>query len=182
MMSKLISNGLQKLFPHPLMSMLLIISWLILMHSVAFVHLLTAVVLGILLPKLTQFFIQPAEEKVNWLAAIKLFFVVVYDIIIANIHVSKLILGSHHQLHPKWIRVPLDTNHSKINTLLALIVTTTPGTVSAGLDDERGDLLVHALDAVDETVVIDEIKIRYEQALIRIFNVTPPSTTSGEPT
>lgn len=170
-MNKTLSSWLQQLFPHPLLSIILIFSWLILMHSLAFVHLLSAATLGIVLPKITQFFIQPAEEKVNWLAAFKLFWVVIYDIIIANIQVSKLILGPHDRLHPKWIRVPLETNHPKINTLLALIVTTTPGTVSAGLDDERGDMLVHALDSLDPNSLIDEIKTRYEQPLMRIFNV-----------
>jgi multicomponent K+:H+ antiporter subunit E len=165
------STWRQRLFPHPLMSVILMLSWLILMHSLAVVHLISAILLGIILPKITQFFIQPAEEKINWLAAIRLFFVVLYDIIIADFQVGRLILGARRQIHPKWIRVPLDTNHPKINTLLALIVTTTPGTVSAGLDDDRGDLLVHALDALDEQAVITEIKVRYELALIRIFNI-----------
>lgn len=177
-MNKTVSSWLQRLFPHPLLSIILIFSWLILMHSLAFVHMLTAIILGIVLPKVTQFFIQPVEERINWLLAFKLFWVVVYDILKSNIDVSKLILGPQDKLQPKWIRVPLDSNHAKINTLVALIVTTTPGTVSAGLDDERGDLLVHALHIIDPDSLITEIKTRYEQPLMQIFNLGTQETTN----
>ncbi|MDR0069429.1 Na+/H+ antiporter subunit E, partial [Acinetobacter sp. 11520] len=68
-----------------------------------------------------------------------------WDIIISNFKVAKLVLGPTKKLHPKWYRVPLETEHEQVNTLLAMIITTTPGTVSAGIDQERGDILVHAL-------------------------------------
>lgn len=40
--------------------------------------------------------------------------------------------------------MPLETEHEQVNSLLAMIITTTPGTVSAGIDQERGDILVHS--------------------------------------
>jgi multicomponent K+:H+ antiporter subunit E len=162
-----------RLFPHPFLSFILGISWLMLMHSVALAHLLIALVLAIVLPKLTQFFIQPAQP-VHRLTVIKLFFVVLWDIIVANIRVARQVLGPLDQLHPKWIRVPLETNHPQVNTLLALIITTTPGTVSAGLDDDQSNILVHALNSDDANQVINEIKQRYERPLIKIFNVSSP--------
>lgn len=156
--------------PHPFLSALLAISWLLLVHSIAFGHLLIAVILALAIPKAVQFFIAPAQP-VDWLAAIKLFFVVLWDILVANIVVAKLVLGPLDKLHPKWIRVPLACNHPNVNTLLALIITTTPGTVSAGLDDERGNILVHSLNAEDEASVIEEIKTRYEQPLMKIYKI-----------
>lgn len=156
--------------PHPFLSVLLAISWLLLAHSIAFGHLLIAITLALAIPKAVQFFIAPAQP-VDWLAAIKLFFVVLWDILVANIVVAKLVLGPLDKLHPKWIRVPLACNHPNVNTLLALIITTTPGTVSAGLDDERGNILVHSLNAEDEASVIEEIKTRYEQPLMKIYKI-----------
>jgi len=55
--------------------------------------------------------------------------------------------------------------------LLVMIITTTPGTVSAGIDQERGDILVHALSSDDTELDIQEIKTRYETPLIEIFDV-----------
>ena len=76
-------------------------------------------------------------------------------------------------LQPKWYRVPLETEHEEVNTLLAMIITTTPGTVSAGIDQERGDILVHALSSDNAELDIQEIKNRYETPLLEIFNVKP---------
>lgn len=166
------SERLSRLFPHPFLSLILAASWLMLMHSAEAAHLLLALLVAIIFPKLTQYFIQPAEP-VHWPTAIRLFFVVLWDILVANIRVARQVLGPLHQLHPKWIRVPIDSIHPKVNTLLALIITTTPGTVSAGLEEGENNILVHALSTDDPTAVIEEIKQRYEQPLIRIFNVQP---------
>ncbi len=82
-----------------------------------------------------------------------------------------MVLGPMDQLHPRWYRVPLETEHEEVNTLLAMIITTTPGTVSAGIDQERGDILVHALSSDDTELDIQEIKKRYEIPLLEIFDV-----------
>lgn len=156
--------------PHPFLSAILAASWLLLMHSIAFGQVLIALLLALAIPKAVQFFIAPAQA-VNWLAGIQLFFVVLWDILVSNVVVARLVLGPLDNLHPKWIRVPLACDHPNVNTLLALIITTTPGTVSAGLDDERGSILVHSLNAKDEASVIEEIKTRYEQPLMHIYKV-----------
>ena len=52
-----------------------------------------------------------------------------------------------------------------------MIITTTPGTVTAGIDQDRGDILVHALSTDDPDAEIQTIKARYEQPLIQIFGV-----------
>jgi multicomponent K+:H+ antiporter subunit E len=83
------------------------------------------------------------------------------------------VLGPIDHLQPKWYRVPLETEHEEVNTLLAMIITTTPGTVSAGIDQERGDILVHALSSDNAELDIQEIKNRYETPLLEIFNVKP---------
>ncbi|MDR8170306.1 pesticidal protein Cry1Ba, partial [Acinetobacter baumannii] len=107
--------------------------------------------------------------------AIKLCFVVLWDIIVSNFRVAKLVLGSPKKLHPKWYRVPLETEHEQVNSLLAMIITTTPGTVSAGIDQERGDILVHSLSTENTESDVQDIKQRYEAPLMEIFDVKSKS-------
>jgi multicomponent K+:H+ antiporter subunit E len=159
----------QKLFPHPFLTILLAVGWIMLVHQISIGQIIIAIIAATIIPRITQFFIQPAEP-VHWPTAFKLFFIVLWDIIVSNIRVAKQILGPIENLHPKWLRVPLDTTHPKVNTLLALIITTTPGTVSAGLDDDQNTILVHALTADNAQDVIDDIKTRYEQPLIKLFS------------
>jgi len=161
---------LDRFFPHPFVSIIVAASWLMLNHSAQLFDVVVAIILGLVIPKLIQPFIV-STPNIQWKSAIKLFFVVLWDIIICNIKVAKQVLGPTKNLHPKWFRVPLETDHEHVNTLLAMIITTTPGTVSAGIDQERGDILVHALSCDDIEAEIDAIKARYEVPLIEIFNV-----------
>ncbi|AWV85273.1 MULTISPECIES: Na+/H+ antiporter subunit E [Acinetobacter] len=159
-------------FPHPFVSILVGLSWLMLAHSTDAANLAMAVLLGIVIPKLVQPFIIRTPD-IHWGMALKLFFVVLWDIVTANIKVAILVLGPSRNLKPKWFRVPLESDHEQVNSLLAMIITTTPGTVSAGIDQERGDILVHALSAESEEEEIETIKQRYEAPLLIIFNVEP---------
>ncbi|MCU4312647.1 Na+/H+ antiporter subunit E [Acinetobacter variabilis] len=160
---------LQRWFPHPFVSVIVAMSWVMLAHNMEAGTVLMALFLAILIPRMVAPFID-YTPNIRWVPAMRLFWVVVWDIIVANIKVAILVLGPTKNLHPKWFRVPLDTEHEEVNTLLAMIITTTPGTVSAGIDQDRGDILVHALSTDDEEAEIETIKQRYEQPLIKIFN------------
>lgn len=160
---------LQRWFPHPFVSVIVAMSWVMLAHNMEAGTVLMALFLAILIPRMVAPFID-YTPNIRWVPAMRLFWVVVWDIIVANIKVAILVLGPTKNLHPKWFRVPLDTGHEEVNTLLAMIITTTPGTVSAGIDQDRGDILVHALSTDDEEAEIETIKQRYEQPLIKIFN------------
>ncbi|MFW2124684.1 Na+/H+ antiporter subunit E, partial [Acinetobacter ursingii] len=132
--------------PHPFVSFMVFLSWLMLSGSVELSTLFLATLLAIIIPRLVRPFIARTPH-IHWIPAIKLFFVVFWDIVISNFRVARMVLGPIDHLQPKWYRVPLETEHEEVNTLLAMIITTTPGTVSAGIDQERGDILVHALSS-----------------------------------
>ena len=166
---------IDRVLPHPFVSVLVGLSWLMLGHSSEAFDIFMAIILGLIIPKIVQPFIV-RTPNIHWQPAIRLIFVVLWDIIVSNIRVAKQVLGPTKNLHPKWFRVPLDTDHEHVNALLAMIITTTPGTVSAGIDQERGDILVHALSCDDIDAEIEAIKVRYEIPLIEIFNVE-----EGEP-
>lgn len=160
---------IQRWFPHPLVSVIVIITWLLLARSLALDSWLFAIIIGTIIPRLVQRFIDHTPN-IQWLPAIKLFLIVLWDIVLCNINVAKLVLGPSKNIHPKWFRVPLETEYEEVNALLAMIITTTPGTVSAGIDLDRGDILVHALSIDDVNAEIASIKSRYEQPLIQIFS------------
>jgi multicomponent K+:H+ antiporter subunit E len=67
------------------------------------------------------------------------------------------------------VPIPLDIRHPTAITLLATIITTTPGTVSCVVDEERRMILVHALDCDDVPGMAVQIKQRYEAPLKEIL-------------
>jgi len=58
-------------------------------------------------------------------------------------------------------------------------ITATPGTVSAGIDQERGDILVHSLSTDNTESGIQDIKQRYEIPRMEIFDVKSKTEASA---
>jgi multicomponent K+:H+ antiporter subunit E len=52
---------------------------------------------------------------------------------------------------------------------LAVIITSTPGTLWVNFDTAKGLLTIHVLDLIDENAWIATIKGRYERRLMEIF-------------
>ncbi|HKK99543.1 MAG TPA: Na+/H+ antiporter subunit E, partial [Desulfotignum sp.] len=74
------------------------------------------------------------------------------------------------RLRPRFLEIPLDTQDPMVITILASVISLTPGTVSAEVSKDRQTLIVHGLDVADEKTAIHTIKTRYEAPLKEIFS------------
>ena len=158
------------LFPHPLLTFLLTLVWVLLQNSVTAGMVVFGLILGIIIPILTAAWWPDRPHGFRMGKMISYAMIVLWDILIANIEVAWIVLTRpNSKLRPKWIVVPLDLTHPEAITILAGTITLTPGTVSADLSDGGHSLLVHALDTDDPDGVRDDIKYRYERRLKEIF-------------
>jgi len=155
--------------PHPVLSFFLVVAWLLLVAQISVAHVILALFLAVAIPLICKSFLVGLPRLRNPLAAIRLVLLVTYDIVLANIAVAKLILGRPERLTPIFVQVPLELTQPMSISLLASIITMTPGTVSADLSEGNAMLLVHALSCDDPDALIAEIKQRYEKPLIEIF-------------
>lgn len=156
-------------FAHPVLSLLVAATWLLLQESLAVPQILTATVLGLVVPRLAHGFIGPGARPRKPMVALRLIGIVVWDIVLSNIAVARLVLSPGARPQPAWVRVSLDIRHPNAIVLLASIITITPGTVSCIVDEERGEILVHALDCADPADMAQQIKQRYEGPLKEIL-------------
>jgi len=167
---------------HPILTVQLAASWLLLQHSVEIVHLISALLIGIFIPRILHSAL-PKSGSISYSPVPRLFWRVLWDIVISNITVARLVLGPLSKLRPAWVTVPLALTHPTAISLLATIITTTPGTVSCTINEERREILVHALDCTDPAQMAADIKNRYEELLLAIFESSPaltaPTTTTG---
>ena len=158
---------------HPALSALLAASWLLLQHSLANVHLLSAVLIGLIVPWLLDSWLPnpslPDTRTIRWIPALRLSTRVLWDIIVSNFVVARLILGPVPRLRPAWVQVNLVLTNPTAISLLATIITTTPGTVSCTVDEVERIIWVHALDCDDPEQMAADIKTSYEQPLLAIF-------------
>ena len=158
-----------RLLPHPVLSFSLFLIWLMLSRSVSPGAVVMALFLAVSIPFFTQAF-WPGKPKIRrmgvFLAFIPIF---LWDVVVANLRVAWLIVNVTRTLQPRWLVIPLELTHPTGITMLANVISLTPGTVSAEVGADRKTLLVHALDAPDPDAVITEIKERYERPIKEMF-------------
>ena len=161
---------LRRLFPHPGLTGLLIVVWLLLVNGISFGGLLIAIILGIAIPIFTApFWPDRPRLKFGW-PMVDYAAVVLADIVIANFHVAWLILFRRSSaLRSRWLVIPLELRSAEAITMLAGTISLTPGTVSCDVSTDGHFLLVHALDTDDPEAEAQRIKQRYERRLLRIF-------------
>ncbi len=157
------------LFPHPVLSVILLLTWLMLNSSISAGHIVLGSILSMFIPWLTQRFWPEQVCLGRWSTIFKFSALVGYDIVISNIFVAKLIFGKNSDLKPCFLEIPIDIKHPLGLSILASTISLTPGTVSVDLNENKDVLVVHALHIEDTTAEIETIKSRYEKPLMEIF-------------
>ncbi len=158
-----------RLLPHPLLTPILTIIWLLLANSLSPGHILLGLLLGWAIPVFTLRF-WPEQVCISKpLTLMRFVTVVLYDILIANFAVAWLILRGPRTLKPTFVEVPLDLKSDLGTSLLANTISLTPGTLSSWLSPDRSTLVVHGLDVRDPAALVASIKRRYEVPLLEIF-------------
>ncbi|WP_372839909.1 Na+/H+ antiporter subunit E [Phaeovulum sp.] len=162
---------MRKLFPHPQLSLLLTVVWLLLVNQLSLGSLVMALILAWAIPLLTAPYWPERPGVRNLPMIISYLGVVAWDIVVANFVVARIVLFMPNaRLHTAWVAVPLRLQQPEAITVLAATITLTPGTVSADLSADSRTLLVHCLHAPDPEEVVRQIQTRYEARLLEIFS------------
>lgn len=158
------------LLPHPFLTLLLAVVWIVLQNEVTAGMAVFGVILGIIIPWGTSAWWPDTPTGFRLGKMLSYCMIVIWDIMVANVQVAWIVLTvPNSKLKPAWIVIPLDLRQPEAITVLAGTITLTPGTVSADLSDEGHSLLVHVLHTDDPDAERDEIKTRYEARLKEIF-------------
>lgn len=164
---------MSRFLPHPIMALVLLVVWVLLMDSIAPGVVLVGIVLSLVIVHWSAAF-WPQRPRVRRLGVIVRFVpLVLWDIVVANLIVAKLILGPKSKLRPRFLAIPLDLQDPNGLVILASVITLTPGTVSSEFSPDRRTLFVHGLDVEDTEAAIRDIKQRYEAPLMEIFPCSP---------
>ncbi len=156
--------------PHPLLTLALVLLWMLLLNDFSVGGLLLGLVLGIVIARLTSQFWPERPPIRSYRKALVYLGLVIWDVVVANLHVSRLILFRRTtQLDVRWVVLPLELRSPEAITVLAGTITMTPGTVSCDLSADGRSLLVHCLDAPDAEDAVRQMKDRYEARLKEIF-------------
>lgn len=157
------------MLPYPILTVSLILMWLLLSGFT-----LGQLVMGSLVAVFASWAmasLRPDKPKLKkWWLLPKLFFIVLFDIILSNIAVAMLIIrGRKKGRKAGFLTIPLELKDRTALALLAAILTSTPGSVWLEYDSYDGSILMHVLDLEEEEQWVATIKNRYEKLLMEIF-------------
>ncbi|TRO95470.1 Na+/H+ antiporter subunit E [Glycocaulis profundi] len=163
-------TAFRRAVPYPILTVSLIVMWLLLAGFNAG-HGVIAVVVALGATHALKALGEASPPIRNWVAIPKLIGIVLYDIVRSNIAVAGIILTGRamDKQTSGFIIVPLRLRDPFPLAVLAIVLTSTPGTAWLDYNSSRGELLLHVFDLVDEAHWIDLITHRYERLLMEIF-------------
>lgn len=154
--------------PYPILSVLLLITWLLLNQSLSLAHILLGGMLSVVGPWFLLRLDTPRLTVKRPLSILQLASEIVVDIARSNYRVARLVLRDKPGRTPGFVRIPLRLQSQYGLAVLACIITATPGTTWVAYDPARHILVIHVLDLVDDDWG-EIIKTRYERLLMEIF-------------
>lgn len=173
---------MKRILPQPLLTLVLLVTWLILNDSIAPGSILMGAIVGVAVPLITHRFWEIEARVASVPALLGYIGVVLVDIIRANFVVAAQVVGPNRVLRSQLFELPLELRGRLPLSVLAATITLTPGTVSCRISPDQTRIWVHALHADDLDEEIGEIKQRYESRLIRVFGQTDRTATRATTT
>jgi multicomponent Na+:H+ antiporter subunit E len=92
----------------------------------------------------------------------------VKEVVISAVRVARDVLTPHPRMRPAIVGVPLDVRTDGQITLLAILITLTPGTLALDVSPDRRTLIVHAMFAADADQVRHDIKSGFERRILEL--------------
>lgn len=108
-------------------------------------------------------------RKLSRVASLALMFL--YELWLSGLRVAILVLrpDMKAKLAPGFIAFPLTAKTDHEITLLANLITLTPGTLSVDVSEDRKFIYVHALSVPDKDALIRDIAAGFESKIIEVF-------------
>jgi multicomponent Na+:H+ antiporter subunit E len=102
----------------------------------------------------------------KWLSLVLLF---VRELIVSALKVAWLVLQPRLKIRPAIIAYPLTLTTDAQITLLANMITLTPGTLSVDVSEDRKTLYVHAIDLDSKEALIGSIAAGFERKILEVL-------------
>jgi multicomponent Na+:H+ antiporter subunit E len=143
--------------------------WAAVMGSIDLANIVT----GFILAYLVLWLLRPALGETSYFrkAPQALGFAIYFikELIISNVRVALEVLTPRSRRRPAVVAVPLDVESDTEITMLANVVTLTPGTLSIDVSPDRRTLYVHGMFVEDPEVFRNDIKQGFERRIMELL-------------
>ncbi len=150
------------------MNILLALSWMFLTGDLDFINFIEGFFIGFIILWVSKYASESSKyiSKIPKILSFILYFI--YELILANIKVAYDVLTPKHRMKPAIIAVPLTADKDFEITVLANLITLTPGTLSLDVSSDKKVLYVHSMYITDPEEFRKEIKEGFERKLLEV--------------
>lgn len=155
-----------------LLNILLALAWVALTGQFTLINFITGLLLGFGMIWLGQRAMVPEDGSsyaghVRQAAGLIAFFAA--ELVLSTLRVTADVLRPRLRVKPAVVAIPLDDDTNIEITLLANLITLTPGTLSLDVSDDRRVLYVHSIHVDDVDAFRRQIKRDYEYRVREVF-------------
>lgn len=150
-----------------LMNLLLTFVWVALTGRLLFVNFAFGFILAFIIMWVTE---RRGDRgyfnRIPKIISFTLFFI--FELVKANLEVAFHVVSPRLRMKPGIVAIPLNVTTDFEITLLANLITLTPGTLSLDVSDDKKVLYVHSLNIKDRDQFIASIKDGFEKRILEI--------------
>ena len=152
-----------------LLNILLAIAWMLLTGELTAENFIEGLIIGYIILWVSKAALGGTKYFKKIPKAISFFFYFVKELLVANLKVAFDIITPKDYMKPGIVAVPLDAETDMEITLLANLITLTPGTLSLDISKDKKVLYIHTLYLDDIENFRSEIKNGMEKRLLEVL-------------
>src|SRR5690625_4956631 len=123
--------------------------WMFLSESYTLVTFTLGYIVGIILLLFLNRFFKERFYLERFFKFIVLFLTFIRELIVSNIDIVKLVYAQNPDFEPGIFAMPIEVKKNWEITLLANLITLTPGTLSVAISDDKSQIFIHAMHIED---------------------------------
>lgn len=152
-----------------LWNIMLAVSWAALIGEVTALSLAVGFVVGFLILYAVRRLLRPSRYFEKLWQSVRLASLFAWELLLANLRIAYEVATPSHSMRPGVVAIPLDAETDAEITLLANLITLTPGTLSLDVSDDRRVLYIHAMYVDDAEELRRSIKDGFEKRVMELL-------------
>ncbi|WP_027955322.1 Na+/H+ antiporter subunit E [Halobacillus kuroshimensis] len=150
------------------LNIIIAIMWMFLSESYTFTSFLVGYILGIILLFLLRRFVPDSFYMKRTWKFVQLILLFVRELVLSNLDILKYVYKPKQDMQPGIFALPIDVKTNFEITLLANLITLTPGTLSVVVSENHTKIYIHAMDIPDVQETINDIKNSFEKQIMEV--------------
>lgn len=151
------------------LNLVLALFWAMATGEVTLLTIGSGFVVGMLVLHLVGPVLDDSRYAIRFFLAINLALFFLRELLVSSVRVAIDVLRPTFTMRPAIIRVPLDVHDDVQITLLANLISLTPGTLSVDVSEDKSNLYVHAMYGDDPAWVVRRVKEKFERRIQEVF-------------